>query len=99
MAKGKELTVEAFLGSCEVDFAGLSFEKGLALLEELVSKVEEGSLPLDQAIGAYERGVGLIEHLQGQLGSAEEKLRVLRKKTEGKISNPEGLEVREVDEG
>ena len=57
----------------------LSFENGIKLLDELVSKVESGSLALDKAIHSYEKGVLLIEKLREQLSGAEEKLKVLRK--------------------
>lgn len=57
----------------------LSFEEGLKLLEELVAKVESGSLPLDRSVLAYERGVLLMEHLRGLLAGAEKKLQVLQK--------------------
>lgn len=57
----------------------ISFEGGLKLLEDLVSRVEAGSLPLDKAILSYERGVSLIEHLRTLLSGAEQKLKVLQK--------------------
>lgn len=57
----------------------VSFENGLKLLEELVVKVESGSLALDSSIKSYERGVALINHLRVMLSGAEEKLRVLQK--------------------
>ena len=57
----------------------LSFEAGIKLLEELVEKVESGSLPLDKAVTSYEKGVALVSHLRGQLSGAEEKLKVLQK--------------------
>ena len=57
----------------------VSFENGLKLLEELVVRVESGSLALDKAVSSYERGVGLIEHLKNHLSGAEEKLRTLQK--------------------
>jgi exodeoxyribonuclease VII small subunit len=57
----------------------LSFEDGLKLLDELVQKVESGSLPLDKAVLSYEGGVVLIEKLRGLLSGAEEKLKILQK--------------------
>ena len=57
----------------------LSFENGLKLLEELVSKVESGSLPLDKAISSYERGALVVEQLKALLAGAEGKLQVLQK--------------------
>lgn len=65
--------------------ARLSFEDGLKLLEELVSKVESGSLALDKAILSYEKGVMLIERLRTLLSGAEEKIRVLQKSGNGKL--------------
>ncbi|MFM1847348.1 MAG: hypothetical protein RL417_822 [Pseudomonadota bacterium] len=57
----------------------LSFEEGLKLLEELVTKVESGSLPLDRSVLAYERGVALMDHLRGLLSAAEKKLEMLQR--------------------
>ena len=71
---GKETTKELLHGP--------SFEQGVKLLEELVSKVESGSLALDKAILAYERGALLVEHLRGLLSGAEEKLKVLQRPSE-----------------
>jgi exodeoxyribonuclease VII small subunit len=62
----------------EKKVAEVSFEGGLKLLEELVGKVESGSLPLDKAILSYERGVSLITHLRGVLKGAEQKLQTLK---------------------
>lgn len=78
----KELTVDELMSSDSPEKVtkNLAFERGLGLLEELVEKVEAGSLPLEKAIQAYERGVGLIEQLRGQLSGAEEKLKVLQRK-------------------
>ena len=59
--------------------AALSFEQGLKLLEELVSKVETGQLALDKAITSYEKGAKVIEKLRMLLSGAEEKLKVLSK--------------------
>lgn len=56
----------------------LPFEKGLSLLENLVSQVESGRLSLEQAICSYERGVALLAHLRIQLEGAEKRLQVLQ---------------------
>jgi len=70
-------------GAVESRIAGLSFEHGLKLVEELVSQVEAGSLPLDQAVLSYEKGVALIAHLRKLLSGAEERLRTLQETAEG----------------
>ena len=54
---------------------GVSFEDGLKLLEELVAKVESGSLPLETAVGSYECGVVVVEKLRALLSQAEQKLK------------------------
>jgi len=55
----------------------LSFEEGVALLDQLVSGVESGTLSLDDAIQSYEKGVMLLAHLKGQLTKGEQKLQEL----------------------
>jgi exodeoxyribonuclease VII small subunit len=64
--------------------AKLEFEDGLKLLEELVGKVESGTLPLEKAINSYEKGMTLIGHLRQLLSGAEEKLQILSKPASAK---------------
>ena len=77
----KEIKLDELLGEGDPaeKIAALPFERALALLEELVSKVEGGALPLEVSILAYERGVVLTEHLRKKLSGAEEKLKILQK--------------------
>lgn len=67
-----------------IDFNSLkdniSFENGIALLDELTNKVESGELELDQAVKSYEVGVALVQHLKLVLGEAEKKLEILQVK-------------------
>ncbi|MCB0336559.1 MAG: exodeoxyribonuclease VII small subunit [Bdellovibrionales bacterium] len=76
----KAITLKDLLAAEDVQekVADLPFEQGLALLEELVEKVESGSLPLDSAISAYERGVNVLNHLRALLEGAEKKLEQLQ---------------------
>ena len=94
----KEITLEELLSARGNDFTEISFEKGLKLLEELVARVEQGSLPLDQAMCAYERGVDLAGHLQKQLAGAEEKLKLLKTRGTGDVCGPQDVDVREAEE-
>lgn len=75
----KKITLEQFIASDNAEslLSKLSFEDGLALLEELVGKVESGSLSLDNAMLSYEKGSKLIDQLRGLLSGAEEKLKIL----------------------
>lgn len=77
----KKITLEELLSKDDIEkrIAALSFEEGLQLLEELVVKVESGSLPLDKAMHSYEKGVLLIGRLRELLSGAEEKLKVLQR--------------------
>lgn len=56
------------------DIAALSFEKALAELEEIVSKLESGQAPLEESIALYERGAALKAHCAAKLKSAQEKI-------------------------
>ncbi|MFB0936152.1 MAG: exodeoxyribonuclease VII small subunit [Propionivibrio sp.] len=54
-----------------------TFETALAELEQIVQKMESGSLTLEESISAYQRGSVLLKHCQNQLGEAEDKIRLL----------------------
>jgi exodeoxyribonuclease VII small subunit len=58
----------------------LSFEQGMALLEELVGSVESGKLSLDSAVTTYERGTQLLELLRSHLTKAEATLKRIDEK-------------------
>lgn len=56
------------------DLTTLSFEKALAELEEIVSKLESGAAELEESIALYERGAALKAHCEAKLKSAQEKI-------------------------
>jgi exodeoxyribonuclease VII small subunit len=78
--KKKDVTLAEFFAEPKPEkmLAALTYEDGLALLEELVSSVESGQLSLEQSVLSYERGMMLLGHLQQLLQGAEEKLKVLQ---------------------
>ena len=81
MAKKTVSVADLLLPQAKIEaIAELSFEDGVALLEELVTKVESGTLPLEQAVIAYERGTSIRDHLQGLLKKAEAKLQIIEPK-------------------
>jgi exodeoxyribonuclease VII small subunit len=55
----------------------LSYEEALAELEQLVSRMEAGSLPLDQLLTAYQRGATLLAFCRGRLEAVEAQVKVL----------------------
>jgi exodeoxyribonuclease VII small subunit len=70
------------------------FERSLARLEEVVSKLESPQLSLDDAMKLFEEGVGLSRECQKQLEEAEGRVEILLKKADGKLAaepfDPEG---------
>lgn len=58
MAKGKEI----------------NFEKKLTRLEEIVTMIENKTLPLEESIALYQEGKKIIEELEMALKDAESKI-------------------------
>ena len=55
----------------------VDFEGALAELEELVAKMEGGSLGLEESLAAFERGIKLTRECQAALRSAELRIKAL----------------------
>lgn len=77
--KSKAITLENLFSDKNPEklISSLKFEDGLRLIEELVSKVESGSLDLENSINSYEQGMKILEHLKALLQGAEAKLKVV----------------------
>ena len=52
----------------------IDFEKSLKRLDEIVSKIENETLPLEECLKLYEEGKTLISNLEGALKEAEKKI-------------------------
>lgn len=74
--------------------ATLPFEEAMKQLEEIVKKLEAGSLSLEESIVAYERGEHLKARCDALLASAEARI---EKITLGADGRPKGTEP--LDEG
>ncbi|MEI8297585.1 MAG: exodeoxyribonuclease VII small subunit [Pseudomonadota bacterium] len=59
------------------------FEKSMADLEAVVSRLEQGDVPLEEALASFERGVGLTRACQEALTSAEQKVELLLARPDG----------------
>jgi len=61
--------------------APASFETALGELEQIVNRLESGSLPLehyrDEALGEFERGIQLARQGQAKLQQAEQRVQIL----------------------
>ena len=53
---------------------GVSFEKALAELEDIIERLESGGVELEKSIALYERGAALKAHCEAKLRSAEERI-------------------------
>ncbi|MBW2621683.1 MAG: exodeoxyribonuclease VII small subunit [Deltaproteobacteria bacterium] len=67
----------------EENGSNLTFEKGLARLEELVHELESDDLNLDKSLELFEEGIKLTRSLNRKLDEAEKKLEVLSKDNGG----------------
>jgi exodeoxyribonuclease VII small subunit len=61
-----------------------SFEKALAELESLVTKMEGGGLTLEQSLAAHKRGLELAKQCRARLDVAQQQVKVL----EGEVLKP-----------
>ena len=61
-------------GADDKPVAEMSFEEAMSALEQVVEKLESGSVPLEDSIALYERGADLRAHCEKKLQAAEEKV-------------------------
>lgn len=57
--------------------ANLSYEQALQELEQLVSRIETGSLPLDELLTGYQRGAQLLALCRNRLEAVQNQIQVL----------------------
>ena len=65
------------------EIAALPFEKALAELEDIVTRLERGSVALEESIAIYERGEALKAHCDGLLRHAEMRIEKITLGTDG----------------
>ena len=64
----------------------MKFEEKIAELEQIVSKLEDGSLSLDDSLTFFEKGIKLSKECQKILDDAEKKISVLVDDGEGNMT-------------
>lgn len=69
--------------------SGISFEKAIAELEEIVKKLEKGELTLDESIDCFQRGVELTKYCSKRLDEAERRITMLVEGENGQIAEKE----------
>ena len=64
----------------------LDFEAALRRLEEIVASLEGENESLEKSLTLFEEGVKLTETLRSHLDTAEQRIQVLMKDADGKMS-------------
>jgi exodeoxyribonuclease VII small subunit len=62
-----------------------SLEDALARLDEIITRMEEGSLPLEDLLRDYEEGAKLVQVCQERLKAAEKRILVVTKSLDGSL--------------
>jgi exodeoxyribonuclease VII small subunit len=63
-----------------------SFEDAMARLDAIVAKLEEDKLPLEEMLSVYEEGVNLARFCGEKLEAAEQKVQLIAKKADGRVT-------------
>lgn len=74
------------------EIAALPFERALAELEDIVTRLERGSVALEESIAIYERGEALKKHCDGLLRNAEMRIEKITLGGDGRVEGTEELE-------
>lgn len=64
----------------------LTFESGMAELEQIVRDLENGTVSLDESFKSYQKGVKLYKKLKAILDEGDAKIRVLTEEGESELS-------------
>ena len=62
------------------------FEEGMAQLEDMVKRLETGSIPLEESLETFEKGVSLVRVLQAKLDAVQEKIEELTRTERGGLT-------------
>ena len=62
---------------------GLSFEKAMERMEEIIALLEEGELDLDKSLEVFEEGIRLYRNLSRRLKEAEGRIKIIMEEQEG----------------
>lgn len=77
----------------QTDISGMSFEKSLAALEEIVARLEGGKVDLEESIKIYERGEALRKHCEAKLKEAEARIEKITLDPQGRPVGSAPLDV------
>lgn len=67
----------------------MTYEEALAALEEIIGKIESGSMPLDESIDYFKKGTELIKYCENLLDKYEKLITTVTAGPDGEIvENP-----------
>jgi len=64
----------------------MQFEEAFKRLEAIVGNLESGDPSLEESMKLFEEGIGLTEACKSRLEDAEQKIKLLLKDSDGKLS-------------
>ncbi|AFS78395.1 exodeoxyribonuclease 7 small subunit XseB [Gottschalkia acidurici 9a] len=71
------------------DDLNTSFEESLKSLEDIVSKLEKGSLTLDESLDEFQKGIEIYKYCNKILNDAEGKIKLILESEDGEIVSHE----------
>lgn len=80
------------MSSEKTDIGELSFEKALAELEAIVTRLERGDVPLAESVSIYERGEALKKRCEALLNQADERVQKISAGKNGVATGTEPLD-------
>jgi exodeoxyribonuclease VII small subunit len=81
------------LPEANAEIAAMSFEDALKELEQIVDKLEKGTVGLEESIAIYARGEALKTHCNELLRNAEQRIEKITLNADGRPSGTEPLDV------
>ena len=63
----------------------ISFEQGIARLEQIVADLDQNEIPLEQALDLFREGIELVKNCNTLLDTAEAKVNILIENSDGKL--------------
>ena len=67
----------------------LTFEEAMGALEDIIGKMESGSMPLDKSIEYFKQGTELIKYCDGLLNSYEKMISAVTPGADGEPKEEE----------
>jgi len=83
--RAKISKTESVTQDASVDKSDITFESGLAQLEEVISELEKDDLSLNRALTIFEQGIVLMRQCDAHLSSAQGKMKELLKGENGEF--------------